>query len=80
MMTSATRNSMQEVGVGGDWAFSRGVYTYNMMPSQGGDPAVFNGKFMTILRRQPDGSWKRRASSGFTGGSGWLSYGPIPWR
>ncbi len=37
-----------ETVVAGDWAWSLGTYTFN----------DFNGKFMTILRRQSDGEWK----------------------
>lgn len=37
-----------EVVVTGDWAYSRGTFTVN-------DEA--EGKFLTIFRRQDDGSW-----------------------
>ncbi len=42
----------EEIVVAGDWAYSRGIYT-----TDSGD-ANFEGKFMTILRRQEDGSWR----------------------
>ena len=48
----------QEVEAGGDWAYSRGTYKARLMPKQGGRPIAIDGKFMTILERQPDGSWK----------------------
>ncbi len=48
----------QEVGVAGDWAFSRGVYTATFAPKDGSKPIPVDGKFMTILRRQSDGGWK----------------------
>ncbi len=38
----------EEVVVMGDWAFSRGTYTVN---------ESYEGKFLTIFRRQDDGSW-----------------------
>lgn len=46
----------EETTVTGDWAFSRG--TYDIDETVDGEPAHFEGKFMTILRRQDGGSWK----------------------
>ena len=48
----------QEVGVAGVLAFSRGVYTATFSPKDGSQPIPVDGKFMTILKRQSDGSWK----------------------
>ena len=48
----------QEVGIGKDFAYSRGAYTANVSPKNGGEPISVDGKFMTILKRQSDGSWK----------------------
>ena len=48
----------QEVHTAGDWAYSRGVYRATLTPKQGGTPIPIDGKFMTILARQGDGSWK----------------------
>ncbi|WP_159441636.1 YybH family protein [Roseivivax lentus] len=39
----------EEVVVTGDWAFSRGNFTVNN---------AVEGKFLTIFRRQDDGSWR----------------------
>ena len=39
----------EEVVVTGDWAFSRGKFTVNN---------AVEGKFLTIFRRQDDGSWR----------------------
>ena len=39
----------EEVVVTGDWAFSRGNFTVNN---------TLEGKFLTIFRRQDDGSWR----------------------
>ena len=47
-----------EVGVASDWAFARGTYTATLTPKAGGRAIPINGKYMTILKRQPDGSWK----------------------
>ncbi len=40
----------------GDWEVSRGNYTAELI-SQGNEIEA-DGKFMTIFRRQEDGSWK----------------------
>jgi uncharacterized protein (TIGR02246 family) len=50
--------SNEEVTAAGDWAFSRGVYKATLTPKGGGKTILVDGKYMTILRRQPDGSWK----------------------
>lgn len=39
----------EEVVVAGDWAFSRGTFTVNN---------ALEGKFLTIFRRQDDGTWR----------------------
>lgn len=39
----------EEVVVTGDWAYSRGTFTVN---------EAVEGKFLTIFRRQDDGSWR----------------------
>lgn len=48
----------QEVEAAGDWAYARGTYTATLTPRGGGEPVLIDGKYMTILQRQPDGSWK----------------------
>jgi uncharacterized protein (TIGR02246 family) len=48
----------EELRVAGDWAYIRGTYTATLKPKQGGDPALVDGKYMSILAKQPDGSWK----------------------
>ena len=48
----------EEVVVAGDLAYSRGVYTATLTPKEGGPSIPVDGKFMTILQRQPDGTWK----------------------
>lgn len=42
----------------GDWAYARGTYTARLLPVGEDDPVPVDGKYMTIFRRQPDGSWK----------------------
>jgi uncharacterized protein (TIGR02246 family) len=48
----------EEVRSAGDLAFARGTYKATLSPKQGGAGISINGKYMTILIRQPDGSWK----------------------
>ena len=47
-----------EVQVSGDMAFSRGICTVTIMPKQGEATNYLDGKWMDILKRQADGSWK----------------------
>lgn len=47
-----------EIRAAGDWAFSRGVYKATMTPRDGGRAVLVDGKYMTILQRQADGSWR----------------------
>jgi len=48
----------KEIQIAGDWAFSRGTYAATVSPKNGDQPFPIDGKFMTILERQPDGNWK----------------------
>ena len=47
-----------EVRVAGTLAFDRGVYRLKGVPRGGGLPAEDHGKYLVILERQSDGSWK----------------------
>lgn len=47
-----------EVEVFGDWAFLRGRYRLSTTPKQGGDTVEDVGKYLDVMRRQDDGSWK----------------------
>jgi ketosteroid isomerase-like protein len=40
------------------WTFARGMYSATLVPKAGGAQIPIDGKFLTILARQPDGSWK----------------------
>jgi uncharacterized protein (TIGR02246 family) len=48
----------EEVRVADDWAFSTGTYAASITPKAGGETAEIAGKYLTILERQADGSWK----------------------
>jgi uncharacterized protein (TIGR02246 family) len=41
----------------GDLAYTRGHYTLEATPRAKGQPFREEGKFVEVLRRQPDGSW-----------------------
>lgn len=61
-MAAAPTHAMEiatlEVQSAGEWAYSRGVYTVDFTFAETGEEGAVDGKFMTILQRQPDGSWK----------------------
>lgn len=46
------------VDVLGDLGIAWGTWQGKVTPKAGGTPATVGGKFMTVVRRQPDGSWK----------------------
>lgn len=48
----------KEIVVAGDWAFCRGTYVFSVTPKAGGDTVERAGKYLSILERQADGSWK----------------------
>ncbi len=48
----------EETQVDGDLGFTRGNYTLSIIPKAGGDTAYVDGKYLTICKRQADGSWK----------------------
>ena len=48
----------EETQIMGDWAYSWGYYKASLTPRNGGEPHLVDGKYLTIFRRQADGSWK----------------------
>lgn len=48
----------KEVKIAGDMAFIRGTYTLSLTPKIGGETIMIDGKYLDILERQADGSWK----------------------
>jgi uncharacterized protein (TIGR02246 family) len=48
----------EEIQVAGAWAFDRGTYQLRGVPLTGLDSVDDHGKYLVILQRQPDGSWK----------------------
>jgi uncharacterized protein (TIGR02246 family) len=47
-----------DVIVGGDLAVETGEYTMTLTPKAGGADMPDQGKYMTVWRKQADGSWK----------------------
>lgn len=47
-----------EVEVAGDWGFSLGNFKITYTPKEQGPKTYFDGKWLDILKRQADGSWK----------------------
>ena len=50
--------SLEEVEFAGDWAFVRGASAVTLTPKAGGEPLQDEGKYLSIRKKQPDGSWK----------------------
>jgi ketosteroid isomerase-like protein/Tol biopolymer transport system component len=48
----------EETQVDGNMGFTRGNYTLSLTPKAGGEPIFVDGKYLTICKRQADGSWK----------------------
>ena len=46
------------IKVSDEWALSRGNYTLSLTPKDGGPRTHFDGKWLDILKKQPDGFWK----------------------
>lgn len=57
-MTFSVQYASDEVVVMGEWAYDRGSYTASMTPKAGGPAGADRGKYLWLLHRQADGSWK----------------------
>jgi len=47
-----------EVEWAGEWAFARGTYAATLVPTNGDEAIPVDGKYMSIFKKQADGSWK----------------------
>jgi uncharacterized protein (TIGR02246 family) len=56
--TEEAENIVVDVYVSGDLAFSRGTWTSVKTPREGGESFKLNGNWVSIQRKQPNGSWK----------------------
>jgi uncharacterized protein (TIGR02246 family) len=48
----------EEAQADGDLGFARGTYTLSTTPKNGGEASFTDGKYLTVCKRQADGSWK----------------------
>jgi ketosteroid isomerase-like protein len=48
----------QKTDVSGDLAYDRGTFKTTMTPKAGGAPVVEEGRYLVVLRRQTDSTWK----------------------
>jgi len=48
----------EEVRILGDTGYSHGTYTFDMTPKAGGETTGVSGKFLDIVQKQVNGSWK----------------------
>ena len=48
----------EEVRILGDLAYAHGTYALEVAPEPGGETEICTGKFLDILKKQVDGSWK----------------------
>lgn len=56
--TSSMVINTEEVRMQGDRAYSHGTYRFEMTPEDGGETIRYSGKFLDIVVKQADGSWK----------------------
>lgn len=56
--TSKMTIQTEEVRILGDRAYSHGTYEFEIAPKEGGEIKSYSGKFLDILEKQVDGSWK----------------------
>jgi uncharacterized protein (TIGR02246 family) len=52
------RITNDEIGAADEWAFARGTYNATLTAKEGGKRTRVDGKYLTIFKRQSDGSWK----------------------
>jgi uncharacterized protein (TIGR02246 family) len=48
----------EEVELLGDFGFARGTYSALLIPKAGGEEIPIDGKYLTIFKKQADGTWK----------------------
>ncbi len=49
---------IDEYQLAGEFGWARGIYTIVTHPKAGGDPYTDIGTFLTVFKRQADGTWK----------------------
>jgi ketosteroid isomerase-like protein len=58
MKTKSLTTSNKQIDVSGDVGVDRGEYDWVLTPAKGGGDVRTVGRYLTIFRRQADGSWK----------------------
>jgi uncharacterized protein (TIGR02246 family) len=56
--TLEVENIVEDIVISGEWAYVRGIGKATWSPKSGGEPIHTTSKFMSLNKRQPDGSWK----------------------
>ena len=49
---------IEQVRILGDWAYTHGAIKFGLTDKESGEPQRYSGKFLCILEKQVDGSWK----------------------
>ncbi len=57
-MTMTMTIKVEEAAAAGDWGYAKGTYLQTITPRAGGPVTRVDGKWLDILKRQPDGSWR----------------------
>lgn len=57
-MTQSIELEDAQVSGSGDFGFAHGTFTTTVKPKGGGETKHKEGKFLTIFKKQADGSWK----------------------
>ena len=47
-----------ETTIAGNWGYDRGTYSMSLTPKGGGASMTDKGKYLVIIQKQADGSWK----------------------
>lgn len=55
---------IKEIEVAGPWAWMRSFLTVTLTPT-GGSPSKMSGHILTVLQKQPDGSWVIKRDANF---------------
>ncbi len=51
-------NNLEEIEVNGTWAYLIGVFAAKATPKTGGASDFIGGRYMILLRKDPDGAWR----------------------
>tara|TARA_B110000438_G_scaffold295218_1_gene337880 strand:+ start:3011 stop:3532 length:522 start_codon:yes stop_codon:yes gene_type:complete len=51
-------NNLEEIEVNGTWAYLIGVFAAKVTPKDGGESGFVGGRYMILLRKDPDGVWR----------------------